>query len=268
MVSVGTISDGIPFHRFGDGSRPLVIIPGVMDALGWNTPSRLTGELLSRYYFRAFRSYDVWVLSRPPGLPGDVDLDWIARRYAQFIEELGGAHVFGLTLGGAIGLHLAGRYPALVDKLVLVACGTTLGDRGQEILRRWRTLAGEARWGELHAAYARQMYTGFANTVVPVLYRLGNRVVPDPVVDGDVVKSCDILLDYDARVSTADVDAPTLVVADTTGPLFPQQHQHDLAGRLKHGRVATIEGGHTVYEESRRTFGSVVGRFLDEQHTH
>lgn len=267
MISVGT-KDGIPFHRFGDGSQSLVIIPGVMDALGWNTPSKLTGELLSRYYFRAFMTYDIWVLSRPPGLPSGVTLDRVTSRYAEVIEALGGAHVLGLTLGGAIGVQLASRYPALVDKLVLAACGTTLGVTGREILLRWRALARKSRWDKLHAAYARQMYTGAASRIVPVFYRLGNRFVPGPVVGSDVVQSCDLLLDYDARASAEAVDASTLVVADTTGPLFPQQDQRDLAGRLKHGHLATIAGGHTVYEESRRTFGSVVRRFLDEQHTH
>ncbi len=266
MVAVGT-THGMPFHRFGHGAQPLVIVPGVMDALGWNTPSRLTGELLSRYYFRAFRQYDVWVLSRPPGLPDDGALDWIVDRYADVVRTVGRAHVLGLTLGGAIGIRLARRYPALVDKLVLVACGTTLGNRGTAILRWWRTLAAESRWGELHAAYARAMYTGLASTVTPILYRLGHWAVPSPVVPCDVVTSCDLLRDHDVRASSRTVETPALVVADTTGPLFPHRHQRDLAGRLEQGYLATIPGGHTVYEESRRRFGSVVRRFLDEQHT-
>jgi pimeloyl-ACP methyl ester carboxylesterase len=268
MVTTGVGSEGIPYHRFGEGDQPLVLIPGLMDSLGWNTPDRVTAELLARYYFRAARDYDVWVLSRPPGLPPDAGLDWMVDRYRRFIDNLGSAHVLGFTLGGALGLQLAQTYPSLVDRLVLVACGTTLGAEGRTIVSDWRELAREGQWAQLHIEYARTMYSGTYRTFIPLLYRIGSRLLPRPVEGEDVGISCDALLGYDARESTASITTPTLVVADTEGPLFPHDHQRDLAGRLTDGHLATIDGGHAVYEESRQAFWSGITRFLDAQHTH
>ena len=85
----------LPFHRFGDGSRRLVLVPGLFDSLGWNRPSKLGANLLSRYYFRSYRAVDVWVLSRPPGLSPDVTVDDMASQYRVALAELGPAHVMG-----------------------------------------------------------------------------------------------------------------------------------------------------------------------------
>lgn len=268
MVSAGTGVGNIPYHRFGAGDQSLVFLPGVMDALGWNTPSRLTAELLARYYFRDFRDYDVWVLSRPPGLPPDVGLDWMADRYAPVLAELDTAHVLGFTLGGAVGLRLARMYPSLVDRLVLVACGTVLGTDGRDTLSTWTSLARTGQWTALHIEYARTMYDGAHERIVPLLYRLGKPFLPQPVDGGDVVSSCETLFEFDARGSAESIDTPTLVVGDTAGPLFKLDHQQDLAARVENGHIATITGGHAVYEESPRQFASVVNRFLAGQHTH
>lgn len=267
MVGYGTGPENIPYHRFGSGSESLFIFPGLMDALGWNTPRRLTGDLLARYYFRSFQGYEVWVASRPPRLDPGESAREMAKRYVPFLENRDGGHVLGLTLGGAIGSHLAAEYPELVDRLVLVACGTTLGPRGREIVKHWRELSEDENWTDLHVDYARTMYGGTYSDVYPVLYRLFGPVLPRPEQARDVQLSCDALLGYDGASILEGVESPALVIGDTDGPLFPESVQRDAAGRLDDGHVATIEGSHAVYEQSRRAFGNVVTRFLAGQHT-
>lgn len=259
-MSYGTGPADVPFHRFGSGSRPLVVLPGVMDALGWNTPSRVSRELLARYYFSGFSGYDVWVASRPPGLASE-GAGEMAERYAQFLQHVGRAHVVGFTLGGAIAAHLAARQPDLVDRLVLVACGTGLAEAGRTIVGRWRALARAERWSALHVDYARHVYTGWYRHLVTGLYRLCGPLLPRPVVGSDVVRSCEALLRYDGAV-LEEVTVPGLVVADTRGPLFPEADQRAAARQLPDGYVATLEGSHAVYEQSRRAFADVVRRFL------
>lgn len=267
MVSYGTGPGDVPYHRFGRGSDPLFVFPGVMDSLGWNTPRRSTGELLARYYFRGFREYDTWVASRPVGLAAGDSAETLARRYVPLLEARGGGHVLGLTLGGAIAVHLAARRPDLVDRLVLVACGTSLGSRGHQVVGRWRQFADAENWTALHVDYARTVYSGPRSHVVPVLYRLCSPLLPRPDRGSDVVRSCDALLEYDGAETLGDVEAPALVVTDTDGPLFPEATQRDAARRLENGHVVTLRGGHAVYEESRRAFADAVTGFLDGQHT-
>jgi len=263
MVEYGTGPVGHPCHRFGAGSERLVIVPGVMDPLGWNTPSRLTAELLARHYFRAFREYDVWVVSRPPGLsPGTTARD-LGDRYARVLDAIGSAHVLGLSLGGMIATHLAARHPEQVNRLVLVACGTHLGENGRHRVRRWRRLADGDRWTALHVDYARTVYSGTRAQTVLWLYRLASPWLPRPLVPADVSLSCDAMLAYDGTDVLDDIEAPALVVADSDGTLVPERLQRDGARRLPDGYVVAFEGGHAVYEERRREFGRTVLRFLD-----
>lgn len=272
MPSYGTGPGGVPFHRFGAGSESLVILPGLMDALGWNTPRRLTAELLGRYYFRTLGEYDVWVASRPPGLPAGASAKQMATWYAELLEQLRveneSTHLLGLTLGGAIATYLARDYPQFVDSLVLVACGTALGDQGSVTVRRWRELAQAERWNDLHVEYSKQMYSGLNGRILPPLYRLCAPLLPRPKLSTDVVHSCDALDNYDGRGVLEAISVPSLVIADTEGPLFPTSVQQDAAVRLQNGYIATIAGSHAVYEQSGREFGNVVNRFLGGQHTH
>jgi hypothetical protein len=71
MVAYGVEPAGHPYHRFGGGEDRLLILTGVLDGIGWWTdPDWLTTQISGRYYFVAYGEYDVWVMARPPGLPG------------------------------------------------------------------------------------------------------------------------------------------------------------------------------------------------------
>ena len=186
MAVYGVCPSGHPYHRFGSGDQRLVFVPGVMDSLGWNTPTDLTAALLSSYYFREYRAYDVWVVSRPPGLPDDQTVAEMAAGYADVLEVIGPAHVVGVSLGGCLAAHLAGTRPELVDRLVLMCFGTRPGVDGRETFDRWREFAAARRYRELHVDYARTVYSGVRRVFFPSLYRLGGRVLPEPQEGGDV----------------------------------------------------------------------------------
>lgn len=262
MVEFGFGPASLPFHRFGSGDQRLVLVPGVMDALGWNTPRRLTAELLARYYFRAYRDYEVWVLSRPPGLPPDATVADLADQYEDAIDVLDPHAIMGMSLGGYIGSHLAQRFDA-INRLVLVGCGSNLGVYGRETLERWRQLAADGSYARLHRSYSRAVYAGWRRTVVPPLYRVGARWLPTPVEQGDVATSCGALLDFESESVFPSVETPTLVVGGHDDSLVPLESQRTAAEQLPNGQHKAFPGGHAVYEESRNAVASSVLAFLD-----
>lgn len=263
MVVYGVGSAGHPYYRFGDGDQPLVLIPGVMDPLGWNETSRLAGELLARYYFRALQEYDVWVLSRPPGLASGVTVEEIASRYSRALEEIGNAHVLGFSFGGFIAAQIGAKRPELVGRLVLTASAHRYGEDGRQTLERWKELGKEWRWTKIHREYARTVYSGYRGWLVPSLYRLGERWLPTPVVAEDVPRTLAAACEFEGRDVLAEIEAPTLVVSGRRDVLVPETVCREAAREVPDGYITTLSGGHAVYEECRSQFSAAVRSFLD-----
>ena len=256
----GVAPTGHPYYRFGSGERPLVVLTGVLDALGpWRDPGRVTRRLLADYYFRAYREFDVRVVARPPGLSSDADAASIAAGYADALAAVGPATVLGVSLGGAVGARLAAETD-LVDRLVLVSCGAGLGPYGRQAVSRWRDLAAARRYRTLHLDFVRSVYAGWRRLVLPPLYRVGAHVLPEPAVQGDIERSCAAMLGFDGAV-LSEVSVPTLVVGGRQDPLVPVGSQRGAARRLD-APLALLPGGHGVYEEQRSSVAEVVLRFL------
>ena len=262
MTTHGVFSTGHPYYRFGNGETRLLILPGVTAGIGWwNDPDWLTRVALSRYYFRAYREYDVWVMARPPG-GEQPSAAQAATAYATALDELGSAHVMGISLGGAIGAHLAAETDR-VQRLVLVSCGNGLGAFGRQTVTEWRDFAAAGRYRELHLCYSRRVYAGRNRLLVPPLYRLGSRWLSEPVVAGDVERACEAMLDYDGAI-LSELSVPTLVVGGTQDSLVPIASHREAADRLDCSLVLA-RGGHAVYEERRREIASTIRPFLRGQ---
>lgn len=91
------------------------------------------------------------------------------------------------------------------------------------------TVAEDEDWSRLHLDYAEQMYNGTHRRLLGTLYRLSHPLLPRPEIGEDVVRTCQALLSYNGREVLEAIDAPTLVVFDTDGPLFPHSEQRDAA---------------------------------------
>lgn len=262
MVECGIGPGGLPYHRFGGDDQPLVLIPGVMDPLGWNDPSRLTAELLSRYYFRGFQEYDVWVLSRQPGLDAGLTVSELATQYGTALEAIGSAHVLGFSFGGFIAAKLAADRLALVDRLVLAMSGSRYGEYGREELQRWEQLAWNERWAAIHRAYARAVYSSHRRWLVLALYRLTWPLLPTPIVPADLQITLETARRYDGSRIFEAIEIPTLVVAGSADVLMPESLCRAGADALDDGYVTTVPAGHAAYEEQSAQFSSAVSSFL------
>ena len=184
----------------------------------------------------------------PPGLPAG---------YADVLADIGPAHVLGMSLGGAVGAHLAAE-TELVERLV--SCGAGLGPYGGQTIARWRDHAATRRYRALHTDY-----TGLS-TPVPGGSWCHPFTVPAPgccpnppprVTSSARVRPCS---------RTTGVSCWTCrfrhwsSVADRTRS-FPSTAT-GTARRLD-GPAALVPGGHGVYEERRKAVAGAVRPFLD-----
>ena len=74
---------------------------------------------------------------------GPYSTDGYADQVAAFLGAIGieRAHVAGVSLGAAVGIHLAARHPGRVRSLSLHSCWDASDDYLRIVLEQWRTLA-------------------------------------------------------------------------------------------------------------------------------
>ena len=258
----GHLAGGLPFIRFGEGRRVLVIFPPINDALRDVT---LGARFLGWYYRRFADDYTVYLVSRRRGLPSGYTTREMAADYGEALgRSIGPSHVMGLSLGGLVAQHFAADHPELVESLVIGVAARSLGPEGQEIVRRWIALARGEQWRELHAEMMVAMYTGVRRPLYDLLARiLGSAMVRSPSAQNDFIVSAEASLNHDADNRFEAIEARTLVAGGAQDRLFPASLQKDTVRRIPTASLRLIDGvGHGAFDERKRDFDATIKEFI------
>lgn len=187
--------------------------------------------------------------------PGTQEIKSYALWVRGTLDELGAASPFiiGHSMGGAIAMDLAIRFPTLPKGLVLASTGARLRvDPG--IL--------EGIKNDFPQAVERICEFSFA-TDVPEELRQSNidqtmKNSPD-VLFGDFL-ACDR---FDVMEEVGAITAPTLVICGDQDALTPVKYARYLADRIAGSRLEIIEGaGHKVMVECPEQFNKKVEAFF------
>jgi len=155
------IGRGLSVVRIGAGP-PLVVAPGLAPDHGPLRGVGLGTGLISLWPFARDRT--VWWVNRREGLDPGTTMAELAADYSGALRSAfdGPVDVMGISTGGAVALQLAADDPALVRRLVVVASGGRLGERGRAAQRRMaahlaahRPRAAAAELGAMVAATRR-----------------------------------------------------------------------------------------------------------------
>ena len=164
----------------------------------------------------------------------------------------------GHSLGAVIAAALAGRSPALVDSLVLVA-GWLRTDR-QQLLRNhvWQTMhaEGSAALSEfaIYTAYSQPYLLSRTPRDYQALLAGAARRSTSPRVM-ELNRHIDILADC-LRIT-----APTLVVGCTFDQMVPIRHSRELFGAIADSRYLEIASGHAAVQERASEIFVIIDRF-------
>ncbi|MHC0431414.1 bifunctional 3-oxoadipate enol-lactonase/4-carboxymuconolactone decarboxylase PcaDC [Streptomyces sp. O3] len=144
----------------------------------------------------------------------------------------------GISLGGAIGAHLAAHRPERVSSLALVCSSARFGDPAA-----WRQRADRVRaegTAHLVGASAQRWFAdpSRAGTLAGKAL-LGDLADADP--DG-YAACCDALATYDLRAELSKVTAPTLVIAGREDPATPPAHGRELADGIPGAALTELPG--------------------------
>ncbi|MFJ1648092.1 3-oxoadipate enol-lactonase [Streptomyces sp. NPDC088258] len=154
----------------------------------------------------------------------------------------------GVSLGGAVGLHLAAHFPERVASLAVVCSSARFGPPGP-----WEERAARVRREGMEAiaraAPARWFTPGFS---VPGLVD-GVRSV-DPA---GYAACCDALAAYDLRELLPVIRVPVLAVAGREDPVTPPAHAREIAGAVPGAGLVELAGASHLAPAERP--GAVAG---------
>ena len=155
VQTISTSSAQCECAIFGNGKKPLVILPGIF------TKSLMPfAQRVAERYQKFLAGYKIYLLDRPLNPPETCGADFLAQAAAESLDSLGvkGACVVGISAGGIAAQALAASRPDLVAKLFLGS--TTANTKGAAaLIENWARLAEEEKLSELNQAFAQAVYT-------------------------------------------------------------------------------------------------------------
>ena len=212
---------------------------------------------LSFYYqLRHFRSAKAIDLpGHPDGKPCEtIDgyLEWVrgfikARRYKNVI-------LCGHSMGGAIAMRYAHRYPEELRGLVLLGTGARLRVHPYYLERCEEPGEDNVPWLEKHLEY----YQDVQQEVFPVLRQRAAEVGPQ--VELNDLRACD---GFDMMESVGEIKLPTRVICGSNDSMTPVKYSQFLANSIDGASPSIIPGGsHFVHMEKYQAVNLEIEDFV------
>ena len=259
-------TDGIEMEyvRFGTGSRPLVVIPGLAIKSVMKSAASLQVP-----YKMFMEDYTLYFFDRRKNVSLDYSLSQIAIDQVKVLDALGLKDIalYGVSQGGMVAQQIAAAHPDLVWKLVL-GCSTSKAEPEQlEVIGNWAQLARAHDKDALVEAFIRDCFSvKFAERYSRAL-RMMYRDVSEADMDRFAVfaRECDSV---NTAGDLANIKCPTLVLAAGEDRVVTTRASIKVFEKLKAAGVPCefqmFEGcGHAVFDESSE-FRNRILEFLNQ----
>ena len=155
IETIKTDNFTMDFFRFGNGKKPLVILPGlsIQSVMG-------AAQAVSDAYRSLADDFTIYLFDRRKNLPPVYTIYDMARDTAAAFQELGLTDVclFGASQGGMIALVIAIEHPELVGKLVLGSSSAHVQEAQYQVIQNWINLAKSKKRDELYLAFGKEIY--------------------------------------------------------------------------------------------------------------
>ncbi len=243
----GYFKNGLPYARFGNGSRNLVIFNG-LDLLH-KPPSSLQLRMVINTYKCLTEDYTVYLVNRKSGMPSGYSARDASEDYATMVrDEFGVAvDIMGVSAGGVIAQHFAVDHSDLVHHLVLTATASRLSNEARDLMMRVRDLA---RQGKGRAVCTTMIGCVYTHGVKKYLFKLLMWLFPSFMFNpttgpSDGVVEIEAVLDHDFNDRLANIQVPTLVVGGDQDFFCPEILIRETADTIPNAKLILYQGlGH------------------------
>ena len=203
---------------------------------------------------------------------GPYSTDGYADQVAAFLSAIGveRAHVAGVSLGAAVGIHLAARYPGRVRSLSLHSCWDTSDAYLKVVVEQWRSLASSLPTvadvvveGIFPWCFTPEMYVerpDFVDTLATFVR--GRPAQPREAFLGQT----EAAIGHDASAVLGKIDAPTLITFGARDLVCSTRFADPLRSGITGSELVVFEHlSHAGLHEDAETFNSATLDFLARQ---
>ena len=250
------------YVSFGRGKRPLILLPGLSDAL---TTVKGKALLLAKPYTLFFDRYTVYMFSRKEDLPLGYTIRDMANDQAEAIKmlKIDRACIMGVSQGGMIAQYLAADHPELVDKLILAVTAPSSNDKIRSSVIKWIACAKQGNHKELMIDTAEKSYSPSYLEKYRKLYPVIGAVGKASSYDRFIVNA-NAILEFDAVNELGRITCPTLIIGGEEDRIVGVQASYDMNSRIAGSKLYIYSGlGHAAYEEAE-DFNERVLEFLED----
>ena len=266
-IESGYSKNGIPYVKFGRGSRLLFFLQGLF--FENKPPSGIELASIKNAVKPLLDDYTVYAVTRRPGLSKDASMTSMAADYAQMITDVTKepVDVIGTSTGGSIAQHLAADYPHLVSKLVLHSSAYALNEDARKLQLKIGELAEKGKWRAAYWAILSFMLPKHPvrMTMTAPLMAFGALLagsIGTPEDPSDLIITIEAEDKHDFSERLHDIIAPTLVLAGTEDPFYSRKLFEQTAAGIPQARLILYEGkGHGV--SGRRCRKDLAGFLIE-----
>jgi pimeloyl-ACP methyl ester carboxylesterase len=204
--------------------------------------------------------------------PGPYSTDGYADQVAAFLDAIGveRAHVAGVSLGAAIGMHLAARHPERVRSLSLHSAWDVSDRYLTTVVEMWRTLASSLPTvadaviqGIFPLCFTPEMYVERPEFVDSLADFVRGR--PTQRLDAFLAQS-DAALTHDASAVLGDINTPTLITVGSHDLVCSPRFAERINSRIGGSELVVFDRlSHAGLHEDPETFNRTTLDFLLRQ---
>lgn len=230
---------------FGDGSKVLVVIPG----LSLLAISPMANSLSVKY--RIYRNdYKVYFFDRKTNITQGYTIEQMADDTALAMRKLGiaNAHIIGHSQGGMIAQVIASKYPHLVDKLVL--CATTAQHKSINSSRidKWKNLAQAGDVVTLnHDIYTHVYSQDFYNKAIDIFTAIESLGTAEDLEQ--FIYKAQASLEFNTSAFLPNIKCSTLVIGSLIDNTIDCNETIELAHTLGSKLIMLDNSGHNALDE-------------------
>ena len=236
----------VEFIKFGNGEKPLVILPGLSYDGFFDK-----AEDIERAYLIFVKKFTVYLIDRNLTPKTGYSINDIAEDTAEVLKtlQIKNADFFGASLGGMVATKLAINYPHMVNKLILGSTLSRPNDTFIKILTTWENLAKNDDIKSLTAHINQTIYSPYTlKKYADIFARI--KTVATQEKTSRFITYINAAKQVDTYNSLSNITTETLVIGALKDKITTVIAARELAKALHATYYEYKKYGHAVFDEA------------------